>query len=1005
MSLPIFLYLLSFVKFTGPTDASKSDWEKLNQALKPRLAQLHQQAAHCDPNHPDEVEQLGDSLSLVIREFFVEHEDFFLDEASKVPGKKYVAHNNQTIAQLDERKKILRREAFGAEGSEEKRKEFYLCIQAISEMKQIEKKKQELKSTAYHEKQFHRSRYRYSKQIVSDTFGKADVQPSYDKQTADHFYSNSYSHHKDVDFTQLHWFPNLPTSPQSNDFTQFNTTPFRPRDIRSILTKSNKKSAPGPDGITYMTLLKLDCTHHILATFFNKVFTSGAHPPSWGESVVKLLHKKGDSSDPSNFRMIALTGCIGKAYHLLLTERLTTFLTANKFIDPELQKAFLPGINGCIEHNLVMEEVIKDAKSKNRTCHITFFDLEDAFGSVPHSLIDHTLERNFVPPVIRKYLHNLYSHSTAVVESKPWRSDPFKFNRGVFQGDPISPVIFLLVFNPILQELQRNSHKGYKLGDTSIVTLPYADDFCLISTHIGTHQNTIDKINSQVSSMGMKLKPSKCRSFSLRSGKPEAIHFNIGENIIPSIRDEEQKFWGKLLFFQGKSEETFQYISDILNEGIERIGKSMVRKEYKLWIYANYFLPSKRFLLTVHTLTQTQLKTLDTLTDKAIKIWAGVPRSATNAVIHMKEALDIKSISQLYTETHTVSHVRTRLQADSTVNNVIDSTLEREGEWTTKRSTTVDCEDVFVNSVQLNTAEDDIPEFTGDNAAKLKHNFNISVRNTAKSHIVDTYREEDVSHVKSLAVQGKTLVLAAAEATDFTWKSFLYDMKAGTLKFLVNSVIDTLPTAANLVRWSKSNSDKCKLCKGRQTTDHCLNICKVGLDTGRWTWRHNNIVNYVVNSLDTQKFSVHSDIPGHEANGGGTIPPEVCITNLKPDITIWDKTNKKFHIFELTCPLMTNIDKQHEYKTNKYAHFLTDISHLHTSVTAFEITSTGHITQRNHTHLQALHKFCKPGIKLGNFKKNISGLSIYSSYHIWLCRSDPLFQEPPFLPPPFPDRL
>ena len=107
--------------------------------------------------------------------------------------------------------------------------------------------------------------------------------------------------------------------------------------------------------------------------------------------------------------------------------------------------------------------------------------------------------------------------------------------------------------------------------------------------------------------------------------------------------------------------------------------------------------------------------------------------------------------------------------------------------------------------------------------------------------------------MKSLAVQGKTLVLAAAEATDFTWKSFLYDMKAGTLKFLVNSVIDTLPTAANLVRWSKSNSDKCKLCKGRQTTDHCLNICKVGLDTGRWTWRHNNIVNFVVNSLDTPK--------------------------------------------------------------------------------------------------------------------------------------------------------
>ena len=171
-----------------------------------------------------------------------------------------------------------------------------------------------------------------------------------------------------------------------------------------------------------------------------------------------------------------------------------------------------------------------------------------------------------------------------------------------------------------------------------------------------------------------------------------------------------------------------------------------------------------------------------------------------------------------------------------------------------KASTTVICEEVFVDSVQVSTTENDIPQFTGDQAAKLKHNFNSKVLDTAKAHIADTFSEEHISHVNTLDVQGKSLSLVAQEATDFTWKSFLYDMKAGTLKFLVNSVVDTLPTAANLVRWGKSNSDKCKLCKGRQTTDHCLNICKVGLETGRWTWHHNNIVNYIVNSLDTQKL-------------------------------------------------------------------------------------------------------------------------------------------------------
>ena len=104
--------------------------------------------------------------------------------------------------------------------------------------------------------------------------------------------------HKEIDFSKLNWFPNLPTSPENGDFTQFNTAPIRPRDIRSTLSKCNTKSAPGPDGITYLTLLKLESTHHIFATFFNKVFLSGAHPPTWGDSLVKLIHKKGDTPPP-----------------------------------------------------------------------------------------------------------------------------------------------------------------------------------------------------------------------------------------------------------------------------------------------------------------------------------------------------------------------------------------------------------------------------------------------------------------------------------------------------------------------------------------------------------------------------------------------------------------------------------------------------------------------------------------------------------------------------------
>ena len=44
----------------------------------------------------------------------------------------------------------------------------------------------------------------------------------------------------------------------------------------------------------------------------------------------------------------------------------------------------------------------------------------------------------------------------------------------------------------------------------------------------------------------------------------------------------------------------------------------------------------------------------------------------------------------------------------------------------------------------------------------------------------------------------------------------------------------------------------------------------------------------------------------HEPPRGGTVPPEIIATNLKPDITNWVKVNNKFHIFVLTVHLDVN---------------------------------------------------------------------------------------------------
>ena len=150
--------------------------------------------------------------------------------------------------------------------------------------------------------------------------------------------------------------------------------------------------------------------------------------------------------------------------------------------------------------------------------------------------------------------------------------------------------------------------------------------------------------------------------------------------------------------------------------------------------------------------------------------------------------------------------------------------------------------------------------------------------------------------MSSLQVQGPLLTIASQEKEDLLWKSSMFQLKSGTLKFMINSSIDTLPTPANLKRWKYSSSDKCKLCGNRGTTNHILNCCNTMLNTKRYTWRHNNLINFIVDNVD-KRYKVYSDLPGWEAPGGGTIPPNLCVTNLKPDIVIVDNEKKNLHIF------------------------------------------------------------------------------------------------------------
>ena len=106
---PIIFLSLITVKFITPSNVDKTEWERLNNNLKLRLAPLHLQIGSC--NDPVQIQVLGDQVSLEIARFCSEHSELFLQEEQNSPREKFITHSNKTVAQLEALKKSLRKEA------------------------------------------------------------------------------------------------------------------------------------------------------------------------------------------------------------------------------------------------------------------------------------------------------------------------------------------------------------------------------------------------------------------------------------------------------------------------------------------------------------------------------------------------------------------------------------------------------------------------------------------------------------------------------------------------------------------------------------------------------------------------------------------------------------------------------------------------------------------------------------------------------------------------------
>jgi len=155
-------------------------------------------------------------------------------------------------------------------------------------------------------------------------------------------------------------------------------TPFCLDELLDALSNSND-CVVGLDDIHYQMLKHLPSEVLLtLLNILNDIWLTGNFPSSWRQSYVVPIAKPGkDTSDPTNYRPIALTSCVCKVMECMVNNRLVWYLERNKIITPT-QIGFRKG-RSTTDQLVCLESFVREAFIQKQHVTAVFFDLEEAY--------------------------------------------------------------------------------------------------------------------------------------------------------------------------------------------------------------------------------------------------------------------------------------------------------------------------------------------------------------------------------------------------------------------------------------------------------------------------------------------------------------------------------------------------------------------------------------------------------------------------------------------------
>jgi len=237
--------------------------------------------------------------------------------------------------------------------------------------------------------------------------------------------------------------------------------------------------SPGPDGFNFNFIQNCwDVIKSDVMAAVNFFHATGSFPKGCNASFIALIPKVREPSSFDQFRPISLVGVIYKIVTKILACRMKKVMS---LVIDDCQSAFLSD-RGLMDSVFMANEVIEEIRRKRKSGVCFKVDFEKAYDSIRWSFLFDMLRRlGFHDKWIGWVKGCLVSFSVSVlVNGSP--SEEFKPTRGLRQGDPLAPFLFLVVAEGLAglvrQALRKDMLRGVKVGRNNIecCLLQFADD-------------------------------------------------------------------------------------------------------------------------------------------------------------------------------------------------------------------------------------------------------------------------------------------------------------------------------------------------------------------------------------------------------------------------------------------------------------------------------------------------------------------------------------------------